>query len=308
MEQPSGGGGGALKSFAASCDFLAPALQVPVEIDTTTHTRPEQTEYPDRRRHLQTQAKANNAQQPPWRPRPFPPPLRLLGQEARPTLGLGHDLCSMQAPEVRVCSIFVPISISISISVKGSSKSSPIRHLELVNVRYPFHASPVPPFVPPCRYVLALQARTTGTAAVRCGAQPGAGCPCATRRRSGVQLNPPPPASPESSISRGRVEAGTPRCRPMCSGEPAPSPQPHRPLETPGDGTPHPLIRSASAMPCTLCILCCYDAKCAVACCPSVSVRYLLSRHTLPTDQPPSGVTCAPAATSCCRTRCPLPC
>lgn len=178
--------------------------------------------------------------------------------------------------------------------MKGSSKSSPIRHLELVNVRYPFHASPVPPFVPPCRYLLALQARTTDTAAVRRGAQPGAGCPCATRRRSGVQLNPPPPASPESSISRGRVETGTPRCRPMCSGEPAPSPQPHRPLETPGDGTPHPLIRSASAMPCTLCILCCYDAKCAVACCASVSVRYLLSRHTLPTDQPPSGVPALP--------------
>lgn len=145
----------------------------------------------------------------------------------------------MQAPEVRVCSIFAPISISIS--VKGSSKSSPIRHLELVNVRYPFHASPVPPFVPPCRYVLALQARTTDTAAVWCGAQPGAGCPCATRRRSGVQLKPPPQRrpSPPSREAAWRLERlGAGRCA-VGNQPPAPNPTVH--WRPPGTG---PLIPS----------------------------------------------------------------
>lgn len=305
MEQPSGGGGGAPKSFAASCDFLAPALQVPIEIDTTTHTRPEQTEYPDRRRHLQTQAKANNAQQPPWRPRPFPPPLRLLGQEARPTLGLGHDLCSMQAPEVRVCSIFAPISISIS--VKGSSKSSPIRHLELVNVRYPFHASPVPPFVPPCRYVLALQARTTDTAAVRCGAQPGAGCPCATRRRSGVQLKPPPSVARVLHLERPRggwnasvqadVQWGT-------------SPQPPTP-QTIGDprgrdpSSPHTICICHAMHTLYLVLLRC-EMRCGLL--PVRLCQVFIISSYAPHGPASKRRPCAPAATSCCRTRCPLPC
>lgn len=126
----------------------------------------------------------------------------------------------MQAPEVRVCSIFAPISISISISVKGSSKSSPIRHLELVNVRCPLGASPVPPFVPPCRYVLALQARTTDTAAVRCGAQPGAGCPCATRRRS---TKPSPSVARVLHLERpggGRCAVGNQPPTPQTIGDP----------------------------------------------------------------------------------------
>lgn len=195
----------------------------------------------------------------------------------------------MQAPrsEVRVCSIFAPISSQPSegkLQVQSSPTQCPLSI-----------AWPVPPFVPPCRYALALQARTTDTAAVRCGAQPGAGCPCATRRRSGVQRKPRP-ASPESFISRGRV-------RPMCSGEPAPNPTDHW---RPGDGTPHPLIRSASAMHTLYLVLLRCEMRCGL-----LPVRlcqvFIISSYTL--HGPASKRRpCAPAATSCCRTRRPLPC
>lgn len=223
---------------------------------STQHTRPE---YPDRRRHLQTQAKANNAQQPPRRPRPFPPPLRLSGQEARLT-----PWCARYSP---------PSHLN---PLKGSSKPSPVQH----NVRCPL----------PGRFLLSSHLADMHWLCRREQQTP---------QRCGAVRNPAPavhvqpvadPASNENLAQRrpspSSREAGSGRC---AVGNQPPTPQ------TIGDLGTGPLIPSYDLhLPCTLCILCCCDAKCAVACCPSVSVRYLLSRHILSTDQPPSGAPALP--------------
>jgi len=121
-------------------------------------------------------------------------------------------------------------------------------------VQCPLSIVPMPPL--PRRFplsshladVLAPQTRTTNTAAVRRLSMYN---PSTVRRPTKI-----PPTSPESSNSRGRVEAGTRLSAGRCAvGSPAPNPTPL------GDrGTPRPLI-SRSDLQCTLCILCCCDVN-----------------------------------------------
>lgn len=143
----------------------------------------------------------------------------------------------------------------------------------------------------------------------RCGAvrNPAPAVHVQPRCRSGVQLNPPPQRrpSPPSREAVWRLERlGAGRCA-VGNQPPAPTPQTIGDPRGRDPSSPH-TICICHAMPTLYLVLLRCEMRCGLL--PVRLCQVFIISSYAPHGPASKQRPCAPAATSCCRTRCPLPC